>query len=281
MLALLARLPLPALYGLSWLVYVLAFHVLRYRRALVHDSLVRCFPERTARQLRETAQRFYRNLGDVVVEAIRGHAIGADELRRRVRVVGGELLQERIARGQNVVLLAAHQCNWEWLLLACGAQLGVPVDAVYKPLHARDLDAFMTRTRSRFGGRPVPVMRFLAETFKRSGEARAFALVADQSPLESEEKYWTRFLKRDTAFYVGAEKIARLTRSPVLFVGMKRLRRGYYEVRFTPLAAPPYSGPLGAVIEPYARAVEAQILECPEDWLWTHRKWRYARPVYA
>jgi len=166
-------------------------------------------------------------------------------------------------------------------LLAAGAALDVPVDAVYKPQRVAALDRFLRETRSRFGGNPIPHKEFLVEVLKRKTSARAFALVADQTPGKSEEKYWTRFLNQDTAFFVGADKIARITRSPVIFVGMRRLSRGYYEAKLELLAEPPYSGDTTQIIERYARAVERQILASPADFLWLHRKWKYKKPAYA
>ena len=55
-------------------------------------------------------------------------------------------------------------------------------------------------------------------------------MVADQEPTTSEHKHWTRFLNRETAFYMGAEEIARVTRYPAFFVGMRRVSRGFYEM---------------------------------------------------
>jgi len=185
-----------------------------------------------------------------------------------------------------VVLLAAHFCNWEWLLLAAGAQLGIPIDAVYKPQPVAGFDRFMREGRSRFGGNPIPANNFLFEVMKRKGQARAYALVADQTPQRSEEKHWSRFLNQDTAFFVGADKIARILNAPVLFVSMKRERQGFYVARLELLAAPPYArdpeGDQGAaIIERYARALEDEIRASPADWLWIHRKWKYAKPLYA
>ena len=96
-----------------------------------------------------------------------------------------------------------------------------------------------------------------------------------------EEKHWTRFLNQDTAFFVGADKIARITRAPVFFVGMTRMRRGYYEARLQLLAEPPYAGEGTDIIERYARVAEAHITQHPADWLWMYRKWKYKKPLYA
>jgi len=280
-LRLIARLPLSFMYAFNGLVYWLCFDVFRWRRTLSLTNLRNAFPELSEAERLAIARQSYRNLAQLLAEIFKGARMSAEEMRRRVSFVNAEVLTGHTSKGQSVVLLASHHCNWEWLLLAAGARFDIPVDAVYKPQRVAPLDDFLRETRSRFGGRPIPVKDFLLQVLKRKGEARAFALVADQTPLQADEKYWTRFLNQDTAFFVGPEKIARITRSPVLFVGMRRLRRGYYEAEFTQLAAPPYSGDGSEILERYAHAVEAQIRSSPGDWLWLHRKWKYKKPAYA
>jgi KDO2-lipid IV(A) lauroyltransferase len=185
-------------------------------------------------------------------------------------------------QGRSVVLMAAHFCNWEWLLLGAGAHLGLPIDVVYKTQRVAAFDRFLLEARGRFGGNPIPHKSFLFELMKRRAEARVYALVADQTPFSHEEKHWTRFLNQDTAFYVGADKIARILKAPVIFVAMRRLRRGYYSARLCVLAEPPYEREAGAaIIERYACALEDEIRASPADWLWIHRKWKYAKPLYA
>jgi KDO2-lipid IV(A) lauroyltransferase len=72
----------------------------------------------------------------------------------------------------------------------------------------------------------------------------------------------------------------------VLFVSMRRERRGFYSARLELLASPPYDRTVDSdngaeIIERYARALENEIRASPADWLWVHRKWKYAKPLYA
>jgi lauroyl/myristoyl acyltransferase len=53
--------------------------------------------------------------------------------------------------------------------------------------------------------------------------------------VSTDQRYWTKFLGQDTAFYVGAEQIARAMRMPILYAHVRRVRRSYYEVEFLPL----------------------------------------------
>jgi KDO2-lipid IV(A) lauroyltransferase len=283
---LLSRVPLGLLYGLAAGVGWLACRVVRYREALVRDGLVRAFPEFDAAQLRAVMRSYYQGYAQMLVELIKSASFPPEEIRRRVRIVNLEAPQALLARGQPVLLVAAHQCNWEWMLLALSLELGYPLDAAYKPLVNPWAEREMRILRSRFGSRLVPARELLADILKRHGVVRAVAMVADQEPTTSEHKYWTRFLNRDTAFYMGPEEISRVTRFPAFFIAMRRTARGYYEIEFQPLlpaaspqrTAPP---PSGALTERYARLVEEQIRAAPADWPWSHKRWKLKKSLYA
>jgi Kdo2-lipid IVA lauroyltransferase/acyltransferase len=176
--------------------------------------------------------------------------------------------------------VAAHQCNWEWMLLALSLELGYPLDAAYKPLVDNWAEREMKKLRTRFGSRLVPAKELLPDIIKRRDVVRAVAMVADQEPTTSEHKYWTRFLNRDTAFYMGPEEIARVTRFPVFFIAMRRTGRGCYETRIEPLVETAQGLGTGALTERYARLVEQQIHDAPSDWPWSHKRWKLRRSVY-
>jgi Kdo2-lipid IVA lauroyltransferase/acyltransferase len=290
LLKFLTRLPLPVLYELSRALFRGAFYVFRWRRPLAEANLRNAFPEKTESERAAILKQSYRNLADLIVETLYGYGASAADMQSRVRIENPELMKQCAEQGQSVVLLAAHFCNWEWLLLTAGAQLGIPIDAVYKPQKVVAFDRFLRDGRSRFGGNPIPADNFLFDVMKRKGEARAYALVADQTPQMKDEKHWSHFLNQDTAFFVGADKIARILNAPVLFVSMRRERKGFYSARLELLAAPPYlpdpdrdaDHATGAeIIERYARALENEIRASPADWLWIERKWKYAKPLYA
>jgi KDO2-lipid IV(A) lauroyltransferase len=290
LLKFLTRLPLPVLYELSRALFRGAYYVFRWRRPLAASNLRNAFPEKTDSERAAILKQSYRNLADLIVETIYGYGASAADMQSRVRIENPELMKDCAAQGRSVVLLAAHFCNWEWLLLSAGVQLGIPIDAVYKPQKVASFDRFLREGRARFGGNPIPADNFVFEVMKRKSEARAYALVADQTPQRQEEKHWTHFLNQDTAFYVGADKIARILDAPVFFVAMRRERKGYYSARLNLLAEPPYlphpdrdadQATGAAIIESYARALEREIRESPADWLWIERKWKYAKPLYA
>jgi Kdo2-lipid IVA lauroyltransferase/acyltransferase len=275
-----ASIPLWLLYGLASLLGWLSVHVYAHRLQVVRENLGKAFPDFDEAQLRQVIRAYYLSFAQMLVEVVKSAVMAPAEIRRRVRAVNLELARDWLDQGQSVLLVAAHQCNWEWMLLALSLELGYPLDAAYKPLVDGWAEREMKKLRTRFGGRLVPAQDLLADIIKRRGVVRAVAMVADQEPMTSEHKHWTRFLNRDTAFYLGPEELARVTHFPAFFIGLRRTARGYYELGLTPLAARGEVLAPGVLTERYARLVEAQIRAAPPDWPWSHKRWKLKKSLY-
>jgi KDO2-lipid IV(A) lauroyltransferase len=277
-LRVLALLPLPVLYALTGALVWLTQHVVRFRLKTVRENIAACFPELTAREHRRIVDGHYRNVGQMVAEVVYGARMDAAELARRVRLVNPELPREWLSRGKPLMLMAAHQANWEWLGNALVTQLGWPLDVGYKPVRSLWVERALFALRSRFGAHMVPAKDLLADLLRRKSIVRGIAMVADQAPTSSDHRHWATFLGRDTAFYMGAEQIVRGTRYPALYLSLRRLARGRYEIEFKPLAEAGEGLRPGEFTDRYARWVEADIRAAPGDWTWGHKRWKALKP---
>jgi Kdo2-lipid IVA lauroyltransferase/acyltransferase len=275
----LTRIPLPVMYAIGWVVYFVAFRIMRWRRDRAELDLRNAFPEKDAAERARILRNAYRNLADTLMEAIWGFGASAQALMRRVTFENPELVEQCIAVNQSVVLLTAHYGNWEWLSLAAGVRFGITIDVVYQRQRVEVIDTFLREARARFGSRFVPREEFIFDLMSRAGKPRAYALIADQTPKhKNDPRHWTRFLGQDTAFFRGAGKIAQFLDAKVLYVTMRRVRRGYYSVRLSVLADPPYEEDANEmIVERYARSLERDVRASPADWLWLQNKWKVAR----
>jgi Kdo2-lipid IVA lauroyltransferase/acyltransferase len=278
----LTRTPLLLLHAYAWMIYVVGFHVLRWRRTYTERDIANAFPDASTAERAVILRQSYRNAADTLTEAFWGYGADPEALKARVAIENPEVIRRCEDAGQSVVLLTAHYANWEWLLLAAGVHFGIPIDVVFQHQRVSSIDAFLREARGRFGSSLIPREDFIYELMARAGKARAYALIADQTPRPEHPKVWTRFLHQDTAFFVGAGKIARFLDAPVVYVGMRRLARGRYSIRFTVLAEPPYGdGEDELIVERYAAMLEREIRASPADWLWLQKKWKYPKPAPA
>ena len=111
---LLSRLPFPVLHGLSDILYFLLAYGIRYRRRVIQTNLAQAFPEKTPAERQAILSGFYRNFADLIVETLKLPDLTADDLRSRTPFTNPEAVRPYLSAGKPVLIMASHQCNWEW-----------------------------------------------------------------------------------------------------------------------------------------------------------------------
>jgi KDO2-lipid IV(A) lauroyltransferase len=86
------------------------------------------------------------------------------------------------------------------------------------------------------------------------------------------------FLHQDTPVFLGTEKIAKKLKYPVIYITVKRPKRGFYTIHSTLLFDHPEQTSENEISEIHTRQLEKDIREQPEIWLWSHRRWKHKRP---
>ena len=118
------------------------------------------------------------------------------------------------------------------------------------------------------------------ETFEKyQNEKCIYLLVADQSPSKSSsyKAYWIKFFAVETACIHGPEKYAKMYNYPVVFIDIKRVNRGFYEIELTTLVENPSELANGELTQRYMNKLEEVIRRNPESWLWSHRRWKHQK----
>ena len=280
-LLIISKLPLSILYRVSDILYLIIYYLIRYRRKVVKENLTNSFPEKPIAERKKIAQQFYRNLCDLAIETIKAHNLSTSEIKKRVEIKGLDAIKKIHDEGSPIFIFTGHTGNWEWMLLACTMELNYPIDPVYKPLKNKGVDKFIKEVRSRFGGIPIAKDETVRELVKRRKLQRDVAMVADQLPIQATEKYWAKFLGRDTAFYLGPEQLAKFTKWPVFMNSMHRVKRGYYVAEYQQIVATEKTGSTFPILNGYINLLEKTTQKYPEDWLWSHRRWKYSKPIQA
>lgn len=274
-LRIISRLPLSLLYLFSDFLFLLSFHLVKYRRKIVYKNLKNAFPSKQEQEIRNIERNFYRNLCDYAVETLKLLTISEGELRKRMIYRNPELVDAYKQKGQSVIYVTSHQFNWEWLVAAGDLYLPIPVDFVYQPLSSKFFDQFSLFIRTRFGAYPIKRAEVAREIIKRKSIVRGVAIVADQFPGHGNDKrYWTTFLNQETAFFLGINQLAYMTQYPVFFAKVSHPKRGYYEIELVPISSPPYEKDNFDMIENYIKATEEVIKKDPAGWLWSHNRWK-------
>ena len=77
--------------------------------------------------------------------------------------------------------------------------------------------------------------------------------------------------------HTGAEILAKRFDMNVIFLKVKKVKRGYYEASFEILSEDVKSVPNYEITDKFLKLVEEQIYEAPEFYLWTHKRWKHTK----
>ncbi|MFH1160792.1 MAG: lysophospholipid acyltransferase family protein [bacterium] len=265
------------LYRVSDLFYFFLTYVVRYRKKVVFTNLRESFPGKSEEDIRKIARGFYRHLCDISVEGVKAFSLRKKDILKRYVVLNPELLDPWFAKKKSVIAVLGHYNNWEWGSLAAGIYFRHKPVGFYKPLTNHYIDEYIQRTRAKEGMLLESVSR-TSQTFRRLKKTPSiFIMVADQSPMNLKLAHWIHFLNHDTAVLHGTEKHAQLNNYPVIFADVRKVRRGYYTVTLELLVEDPLSALPGEITRRFLERLEKQILASPENWLWSHRRWKHKR----
>ena len=263
--------------GLSWLFY----KVIRYRRDVVMTNLKNAFPEKSEREREEICRKSYTNLSDIMLESLKGFSMSENVVREHFKVLNPEIINNETAGGGFSLQVAGHYANWEWGVLAYSLFINRHNIGFYKPLSNKYIDAYVRKVRSGTG-LMLASIKHTAQIFKdniaNNSNPSTFLLVSDQSPT-SPKSHWVKFLNQDTACLHGADEYARLYNLPVYYIDIQRVARGVYTLNLKLLVTEPRKLPPEEITRIFMSELEKIIQQKPENWLWTHKRWKIKRPI--
>ncbi|WP_026628186.1 lysophospholipid acyltransferase family protein [Dyadobacter alkalitolerans] len=273
-----SRLSWKKIYKLSDIFRFLIFDIGHYRKQVIFSNLKNSFPAYSDDTIACIARRYYRNFTDIVFETIKLRSISKNDLLGRFELET-ELLDHYYAQQKSLVVVSGHLGNWEMLNLFASAKLSYQIVVVYHELANDIFEDWFKKVRTKFGTEMVPMKEAMVRAMAPREKPFLFVLVNDQSP-SPDKAYWTNFLNQDTGIFRGGELIAKRLNAPVLYMGILRdeQKRGHYRSYFRLITENPKKEPTNNILQSQIEYLEEDIKRQPDNWLWSHRRWKHARP---
>ena len=274
-------LPFWLLYRLSDLTRFFLFNLVGYRKKVIHENLRNSFPEKSDKEIDRIAKKFYKNLTDIIFEVIKVRTIRLKTLQKRYVYKNLDIINKQFDNGKSVILTIGHCGNWEWMGPTIDHSLKPPGYAVLKPLSDKFMDNYINRLRTRFADdeRLIPFKQTFRKLIKLKDELIYSLMAADQTPHKDEINYWSTFLHQDTPFFLGTEKIAKALDHSVVYMEIVRVKRGYYEITTRLITDNPKNTGQYEITESFIKELENSIQRNPDNWLWSHRRWKYKKAI--
>ncbi len=253
----------------------MVYRVVGYRKKVVRSNLELVFPNKLKKEISHIEKEFYKHMCDMFLETVKTMSLSKEAVKKKYHVTNIEVLRE-IEKKKSILIVCSHYANWEWNV-SINNYVESKGYAVYQKISNAYFDNLVKKIRAKWN----TVLITQKETVKtvihnHQNNIRAgYGMVSDQSPQVHRAQYWKEFMGVKVPIFNGAETLARKLDIAVVFLKVSKVKRGYYQAEFIPITLAGSSTEINEITDKFLELTEQQIMERPEHYLWTHRRWKH------
>lgn len=280
-------LPLKFFYILSDIVAFLLHYIIRYRSTTIDINLARSFPHLKYNDFKPIKKEYYKYMCDIIFESIWAVTATEKQICKVVKPINIQVIDNVCQNNNKVITIMGHCGNWEMVGGMCGEKIKRSKESfannnivlTYKAAQNKTFDMLFRKLRmneyEKFGnnGELIESKRILRHVIQDKLKKCTYMFIADQSPIHG-ERIPVKFLNQPSIFMCGPEYVAVKMNLPVLYLGMNRIKRGEYEIKFSIITLNAAETEKGFVTREYARFLENDIFTNKSNWLWSHKRWK-------
>ncbi len=264
--------PFRVVHAVGILIGETAFRVHRSRRRITLINLGRCFPDLPDKEINHLARSHFHAMATGFLLISWAWWASARRLAAITAFRNRAILDDHLARGENIILLVPHFCCLEFLGGLLFSQLNMV--SIYQKHKNPFMEQFVLKRRTRFGDTMYSSKEITVGLIKSIRNGAPFYYLPDQDPGKGRGVF-ASFYGIRTATFPSLNKIAGTTRAKVIpcMARIKRYGAGI-EVIFHP---PLQDYPCGDAIEDantMNRAIEDLIANAPAQYFWSHKRFK-------
>lgn len=271
-------LPFRLLYIFSDFVYLIVYYIIGYRKKTVRQNLTIALPLTSEKQCLIIEKKFYHHMCDLFLEMIKTLTISEKTMDKHFVVTNISLMQELERKGKSIILMTSHYASYEWSV-SINNKLNFKAYLVYKKIANQYFDKLARKIRSKFGANLLTTQETIEKMQKNHLQniSSIYGFASDQSPKTAKIRNWGTFFGVETPLQSGAEVLAKEFDMAMIYMYIRKVKRGYYEATFEMITDEPRSFPDYEISQLYMNMTEKQILEAPEYYLWTHKRFKHRK----
>ena len=273
-----SMLPFRLLYILSDFVYLIVYYVIGYRKKTVRENLALALPHLSDAERLVIEKKSFQHLCDMFLEMIKTMTISTKEINKRFVFSNLEVYKKLEKQDKSIAMMLAHYASYEWVI-SMNYYVTFNGYAIYKKIANPYFDKLVRDIRSRFKAYLITTKETVPTIInnKNNNKLSIYGFASDQSPKISSAFHWQKFMGIEVPVHTGAEMLSKKYDMNVIFLKVKKVKRGYYEASFEILSDNVQDVPNYEITDKFLKLVEQQIYEAPEYYLWTHKRWKHMR----
>ncbi|GAB6281348.1 MAG: lysophospholipid acyltransferase family protein [Ignavibacterium sp.] len=253
------------------------FYFIPIRKKVVIQNLQKAFPNYSDKKIKKIAFNTYNSFAIVLIEILSIPKLDSKTICSLIKFENIDLVKEKYKSGNGLILMTAHFANWEWMALAMGLQLNIPINVIVKNQQNSFVNSWLNNARTKWNNKVIPLGASIKNVFVQLKKGNIVAMVADQRG----PKYGNRvnFFDIPTCVFDGPATLALRTNAPLL-IGFAVRQKDFsynvtmYEIDLDNLPENDEEK-IREINQRHMKKLEEYISNYPEQWLWMHKIWKY------
>ncbi len=260
------------------------YYFFPYRKRVILHNMRRVFGQTLSpKEIQHLMQCFYSHVATSIKENLSMRFMSQEEIAQKAEVIGYESVLETAKKHEGILVLTGHFGNWEFAPIAGILNFNQFKGNFYfirKTLKPKWLERKLFKRYYSSGLNVIPKKNSISQVCDVLEKNNAVVFVMDQYAHLPKDGIAAEFFGIKTGTYRSLATLARYTQLPVIPAASYRKADGQHVLKFyDPIPweecteghhAEIYQNTLR-----YNQAIEQLILEHPEQWLWTHRRWKH------
>ena len=239
---------------------------------LIHENIKKALPTVSLNKITKIKNQMWDNYGRIFAEYMFIRKFREDEYNKNIIIDGQEILNKIRDKGTPVVFISGHFSNFELMAMQI-EKSGINLSAIYRPLNNVFLNKLMEKIRKNFICKKQikKGMSGVRELIKLHKKNYSTALMIDQRVTEGIK---SSFFNQDAFTTTIPAQLVKKFDIPVVPIYIER----FDEIKFKITVYEPINftedSSVKIITDKLNKILEKMILKKPEQWIWSHNRWK-------
>ena len=254
----------------SWLLKI--FGPFFRSKKIIEKNILKAFPTINHKDLRKIITGMWGNYGRILSEYVFLKNFRKSQFKNNLEIVGQDILEEIKKKSEPVIFISGHFNNFELMAMHI-EKSGVNLAVIYRPLNNKFLNLIMEKIRKNYIckhqiKKGKSGTRQLLSFFKNN---HSIALMIDQRVSQGVK---SNFFKQAAYTTTIPAQFVKKFNCKVVPIYIERINKINFRLTISkPLKYSSISTVEGITLD-LNQVIEKMILKNPEQWIWSHNRWK-------
>ena len=241
-------------------------------KKLIYSNIKKAIPNINSEDLKKIVKSMWNNYGRIFAEYVFIKDFRNGKLRKNIKIEGEENLQKIIKENKQVVFISAHFSNFELMAMYLDKS-NINLSALYRPLNNVFLNKIMEDIRKKYicKNQIKKGISGLREMINLNKNNFSTALMVDQRVSEGIKSNF--FNQKALTTTIPAQLVKKFN-LPIIPIYIERIEGINFKITINKPIFFSKEETTQYITDELNKIIETMILKNPEQWIWSHNRWK-------